>query len=168
MTDNLDWYVVHVRSRQEFVVLAELSRNGIESFLPSVIKIRQWRDRKKAVRFALFPGYCFVRIALRQDEYRTVLKTKGVVAFVCLEKNNPASVPSGEVSSLRYMIESKAEIDVYPRLELGDRVKITKGPLCDAEGRLVKKENASFFVVNIDILGRSAAIRISADDIEPA
>ncbi|MGC2423914.1 MAG: UpxY family transcription antiterminator [Nitrospirota bacterium] len=166
MATSPDWYAIHVRSRHEFVVFAELSLNGIEAFLPSVTKVRQWKDRKKQVRFALFPGYCFVRTAPHQDEYRMILKIKGVVTFVCLEKNKPVPVPSEEITSLKSMIDSGAEPFIYPGLELGARVKVTRGPLRDVEGVLVKKENVDIFVINIGILGRSAGIRMSADDIE--
>jgi transcriptional antiterminator NusG len=166
MSDELNWYVIHVKSRQEFVVFAELGRNGVEAFLPSVTKLRQWKDRKKLVKFALFPGYLFVHISPHQAEYRTVLKTRGVVTFICLEKGNPTPVPSEEITSLRSMIESGIELDVYPHIEVGATVIVIRGPLRDAKGVLVRKENQTLFVVNIGILGRSAGVRISAEDIE--
>jgi transcription termination/antitermination protein NusG len=166
MSAELNWYVVHVKSRQEFVVSAELGRSGVDAFLPSVTKLRQWKDRKKQVKFALFPGYLFVHIPPHQAEHRTVLKTRGVVTFVCLEKGNPTPVPSEEIASLRSMIESGVELDVYPHLELGARVIVRRGPLRDAVGVLVKKENHTLFVVNIGILGRSAGVKVSAEDLE--
>lgn len=165
-SNDLNWYVIHVRSRQEFVVFAELCRKGVEAFLPSITKLRQWKDRKKPVKFALFPGYLFVHTAPHRDGCLAVLKTKGVVTFVCLERGSPTPVPLEDVTSLKSMIDSGAEIDIYPHLKPGAKVKVKRGPLSDAEGILVRKENRTLFVVNIDILGRSAGVEISADDIE--
>lgn len=59
-------------------------------------------------------------------QYRTILQTKGVVTFVCLEKGNPTRLPSEEITSLRYLIESSGAIDVYPHLELEASVKVRR------------------------------------------
>jgi transcriptional antiterminator NusG len=168
MSDNLNWHAIYVRSRHEFVAHSELRRKGIESFLPSVLKVRQWKDRKKEIPFALFPGYLFVHIEPNPEEYRTVLKTAGVVTFVCLEKGDPAPVPSEDIISLKAMIESGRELDIYPHLKEGGRVRVRRGPLYGAEGVLLKKEGRRIFIINVDILGRSVGVEISADDIEAA
>ena len=59
---ELQWYVVHVRSRHEFSVTERLVKSGIEAFLPIVERLRRWKDRKKLLAFPLFPGYLFVNI----------------------------------------------------------------------------------------------------------
>lgn len=168
MSDNINWYAIYVKSNHEFITFGELRRKGIESFLPSVLKVRQWKDRKKQVPFALFPGYLFVHIASHPEEYLTVLKTRGVVTFVCLMKGNPTPVASEEIISLKSAIESGRELDIYPHLKEGIRVRVRKGPLYGAEGILIKKENRHFFVINIEIFGRSVGVEISAEDIEAA
>ncbi len=167
MEDVLNWYAVHVKSRHEFVAEDELGRKGLEAFLPAVTKLRQWKDRKKEVRFALFPGYLFVHIAPERELYHEVLKTRGVSAFICLEKGYPTPVQAEEVASLRSVIESGRELDIYPHLREGARVRMKKGALRDAVGVLIKKDESRLFVVNIDILGRSVGVSVYAEDIEP-
>src|SRR5512147_949641 len=79
------WYALWVKSRHEFVTERELDRKGIETFLPTVSKVRQWKDRKKLVDFPLFPGYLFVRVTPRADEFLNVVTTQGSVTLVALE-----------------------------------------------------------------------------------
>lgn len=168
METGRSWYAVHIRSRHEFVASGELRRKGIEAFLPSVIKTRQWKDRKKRVQFALFPGYLFVRVSPGNEDYRSVQKTKGVVAFVCLDKSSPTLVPQEEMAALRAMLESGSELDIYPHLRDGARVRVKKGPLGDAVGILDRSGSRHLFVVNIEILGRSVGVEVSPEDIEAA
>ncbi len=167
MTDTPNWYAVHVKSRHEFVAEGELCQKGLEAFLPSVTKLRQWKDRKKQVKFALFPGYLFVRVAPLREQYHAVLKTRGVSAFLCLEKGNPTPVPDEEMSSLMSVIGSGRELDIYPHLKDGARVRVKKGALKDAIGMLTRKDDSRLFVVNIEILGRSVGVEVFAEDIEP-
>lgn len=164
----LNWFALHVKSRHEFAASAELQRKGIEIFLPSVTKLRQWKDRKKLVEFPLFPGYLFVQVAPSPEDFLNVLKTKGAVKFVSLNPNNPTPVSDAEIYSLKLIIESGQEIDIYPGLKEGTRIRIKKGPLTGAEGILKRKDDQHLFLVNIDILGRSVGVKIYASELEAA
>jgi len=161
----LNWYAVHVKSRHEFVAASELVRKGIEIFVPSVKKQRQWKDRKKLIEFPLFPGYAFVRVPAYPGAFVEVLKTRGIAGFVTLEPGSPARVDSNEIDSLRLLVGSGMDIDVYPQLREGTRVRITKGPLTNAEGVLIRKIDEFVFIVNVDILGRSVAVKIAPHDV---
>ncbi len=165
---ELNWYALAVKSRHEFVAADELRKKGVETFLPSVVKTRQWKDRRKAVEFPLFPGYLFVRIYPQAEEFLKVVKTRGSVTFVSLDPGHPTPVASGEIYSLKMMIENRGHVDIYPHLHEGARVRVKKGPLKGAEGVLAKKEGEYLFLVNIEILGRSVGTKIYAEDIEQA
>lgn len=165
---DANWYALHVRSRHEFAASSELQRKGIESFLPSVMRVSQWKDRKKRVEFPLFPGYLFVHIAPRAEEFLRVVKTRGTVRFIALEPGHPTPVPAGEIDSLKLLVESGEPLDVYPHLAPGTRVRVKRGPLAGAEGMLHQREGQHLFLVNIEILGRSVGLRMYAEDIEQA
>lgn len=77
-----NWYALSVKSRHEFVARDELVKKGIETFLPSVMKLRQWRDRKKHVEFPVFPGYLFVSLTHCAQDFMQVAKTRGTVGLV--------------------------------------------------------------------------------------
>ncbi len=165
MDRMLNWYAVHVKSRHEFVAAGELVRKGIEVFVPSVKKLRQWKDRKKLIEFPLFPGYAFVRVPVYPGAFVDVLKTRGIAGFVTLEPGSSTQVDSGEIDSLRVLIGSGRDIDIYPGLKEGTRVRITKGPLINAEGVLIRKIDEFVFVVNVEILGRSVAVKVAPHDV---
>ena len=163
---NPDWYAVHVKPRHEFVAFSEFQRKGIEAFLPSAKRVSQWKDRRKLIEYPLFPGYVFVQVPAYPGGFLAVLKTRGIVAFIALEPGKPTPVAPDEIASLRLVIESGSDIDIYPHLKEGATVRIKNGPLKDAEGVLEKRANEYLFVVNIEILGRSVAVKLGIDDIE--
>lgn len=164
----LNWYAVYVKSRHEFAAETDLRRRGIETYLPLIRRLRQWRDRRKSIEFPLFPGYLFVRVEPNPVSLINVLRAKGVVRLVSANAGSPTPVPHAEMDSLKILVESGDEFDIYPYLQEGTRVLIKDGPLKGAAGRLVNKETRHMFVVNIDILGRSVGVRAYAEDLEPA
>jgi transcription termination/antitermination protein NusG len=163
-----DWFAVSVRSRHEFVALDELCRKRITAFLPSVHRMSQWKDRKKLVEFPLFPGYLFVQEPASPEAFQEVLKTRGVVGFISLEHAAPTPIAPEEIASLRLLVESGKELNVFPDLQEGVRVRIKNGPLKNAEGIVTRKNNEYLFQINIELLGRSVAVQISAREIEAA
>jgi len=163
-----NWYALWVKSRSEFVTSQELSRKGIENFVPAATRVRQWADRRKKVDFPLFPGYVFVHILPGGEEFLNVVQTRGSVCLVCLEPGRPTSVSPQEIAALRILLESGSQIDVYPTLKEGAAVRVKRGPLSGAVGILEKRKGQDIFLVNIEILGRSVGARISAEDIEQA
>lgn len=167
MAENYNWYALYVKSRHEFLTMDELKRKGVKTFLPFVKKMRQWKDRKKFVDFPLFPGYLFVSVKADPEEFVNVLKTRGAVSLISRRPGCPAVVADEEINSLKLMVESGEEIDIYPELKEGTAIRVKKGPLKGAIGKLEKKEDQHIFLVNIDILGRSVGVKVFADDIEP-
>ncbi len=79
-----NWYALWVKSRSEFVTSQELSRKGIENYVPSTTRVRQWADRRKKVVFPLFPGYVLVHILPMAEVFLNVVKTHGSVCLVFL------------------------------------------------------------------------------------
>ena len=165
MTEGYNWYALYVRSRYEFVTRDELVRKGIDTYLPSVTRISQWKDRKKYIDFPLFPGYLFVCLPAHQEVFLTVLKTRGAVNLLSLQRGIPSVVPTEEIDSLKLLVGSGQDLDIYPSLQKGAQVRVTRGPLKGAFGKIEKSEEHYIFLVNIDILGRSVGVRMCADDV---
>ena len=161
------WFAVYVRSRHEFVVRDKLATAQIEHFLPTVDRLRRWKDRKKLVTFPLFPGYLFVHIPESRDAVLSVLKTKGVVKFLGKTPGVPEPVPDVQIESLKTLVASGRDIEVYPYLREGQRVRIKWGPLAGIEGILKERRGQHLLVLSIDILQQGASVRIDAADVEP-
>lgn len=167
--DNLEpkWFAVHTRSRHEFQVFGRLRQKGIESFLPTVERLRRWKDRKKLVTFPLFPGYLFVHIPRRPQDILNVLKVNGVVRFLCSVPGEPDPVPDDQIHSLKRLVESKEALDPYPYLTEGQKVRIRRGPLAGVEGILMeKKPGKHMLVLSVDVLRQGVALTINASDVE--
>jgi transcription antitermination factor NusG len=162
----MEWFALYVKSRHEFFTNNELQKKGIETFLPAVRKWRQWKDRKKLVDFPLFPGYLFTHLSPNPERFLDVLKTKGAVTFISAELGHPTPVLPEEIHSLRLLIESGEELDIYPHLKEGTWIRVKRGLFQGAEGILQKKEEQYIFLVNIKLLGRSVGVKIYADDLE--
>jgi transcription antitermination factor NusG len=167
-TTGSNWYALSVKSRHEFTVSGELRRKGIETFLPSIMKVSQWKDRKKRVEFPLFPGYVFVSIAPDPEEFVKVVKTRGTVRFISLEPGHPTPVAVEEINALKIILDSGEQIDVYPGLKQGARVRVRSGIFQGAEGILTKKEDHHMLLISMELLGRSVGVKIFADDVEAA
>jgi len=161
------WFALYVKSRSDFVTERELNRKGIVTFLPRVKRPRQWKDRKKLVEFPLFPGYLFFQVVARHEYFLPVLKTKGAVTILSRTPGFPTLVPNSEIESLKAVVANEEIIDIYPHLKEGMHVRVCRGLLTGAEGVLQSREDHYLLMVNIEILGRSVAVRIFAEDVEP-
>ena len=162
----LSWYAIHVRSRHEFQIFDRLKLKGIEAFLPTVEKLRKWKDRKKLVTFPLFPGYLFVRITDDARNILEVLKIKGVVNMICTLPGEPAPIPDEQIAVLQKLVENSEDLDPYPYLTEGQHVRIIKGPMTGVEGILVEKLDKHFLVLSVDVLRQGVALTINAADVE--
>src|SRR5579864_8916845 len=70
------WYAAYTSANHEKCVSEQLRVRGVEQFLPLYTSIRQRKNRRVTVHCPLFPGYVFVRVALR--EKLKVLQIPGV------------------------------------------------------------------------------------------
>lgn len=161
-----EWYAVHVRSRHEFKVADRLALREIETFLPQVEKARKWKDRKKLITFPLFPGYIFVHTTRESQNLLRVLKVAGVVRIICTIPGEPDPIPEDQILSLQKLVENKGELDPYPYLNEGQRVRISKGPMNGIEGILVEKLDKHLLVLSVDVLRQGVALTINAGDVE--
>src|SRR5437016_1067366 len=92
------WFAAYTSANHEKRVALQVAQRSVEHFLPVYESLRQWKDRRMRVELPLFPGYVFVRLALR-DRLR-VLQVPGVVRLVGFN-GVPSPLPDGEIESLR-------------------------------------------------------------------
>src|SRR4051812_38379826 len=92
------WYACYTRSRHEKQVEQQLQQRGLESYLPVIPLMRQWKDRKKRVQFPLFPSYVFGRFTLK--ELHTVLTTPGVSTIV-RANGYPTPIPERDIANVQ-------------------------------------------------------------------
>jgi len=161
---QFNWYAVYVKSRTEKKALSELEFKNIETFLPLQRKLRQWSDRKKWVEIPLISGYLFVRISRKQ--YDLVLHSNYVVSYVRFE-GTAAVIPDNQIENLKVMLnQSSVEIEITRKdFAPGQLVDVIAGPLIGLRGKLVFLKGKSKVAVNLEQLGYSALVEISAENI---
>ena len=158
------WFAAWTRSRHEATVHQQLLGKGIEAFLPTVTRWSHWKDRKKQVRWPLFPGYCFVRIPA--VESLSVLSCAGVVSLVSFE-GRPAAIPDLEIDGIRTLVESDLRFDPCPLIQQGDLVEVVCGPLRGVTGRLVRKGAHARLVLSVGLIGQGVMVEVDAGDVRP-
>jgi transcription antitermination factor NusG len=159
------WYAVQTRSNFEKRVAQELAGKGVENFLPAVAENRRWKDREKVIEMPLFRGYLFVQLADCLDSRWKVLRSSGVVRIVG-RGQEAEPVPDSEIASIRQLLQSGTTFSVCPYLREGMRVRVRRGALEGVEGILLRAKNGSRLVISVDLLSRSVATEIDAENAE--
>lgn len=113
---------------------------------------------------ALFPGYVFVNLDLRNR--LRVLDTPGVLRFVTFQ-GHPAPVNDSEIEALSSSLGRGTKAEPHPYLQRGRRVRVVRGPLAGTEGILVRRKERFRLVLSIDLIMRSVMVDVDEADVEP-
>lgn len=160
---ELRWYAAYTRAKHEKRVAEQFTERALENFLPQYESVRRWKDRKMRLQLPLFPGYVFVRLALR--ERLRALETPSVVRLVGFN-GRPTALPDKEMEGLRACVAAGLAAKPHAHLTVGRRVRIKTGPLAELEGVLIRKKNMLRVVLSLDLIARSPAVEVDAADIE--
>ena len=158
------WFAVRTRARAEKVVRDQLASRGFEVFLPTLTRWSRWKDRKKAVDWPIFPGYCFARFEpSHQLPVLTCPAVAGIVSFC----GQLAPLPDHEVESLRTLVTSDLQFDPVPFIKEGSLVEVVHGPLKGVVGRLVRKGEHARLILSVEMLSQAVSVEVDAADVKP-
>ncbi len=160
-----NWYVLYTCVHHEKKVAEQIRRRNLSSFLPVYRSVRRWKDRRKQLELALFPGYVFVRMSLQHK--LKVLDLPGVVSFVSFN-GKPAVLPAEEIEALRDRLSRDQRVEPHPYLRTGRRVRVRRGALEGLEGIVVRRKDRCRIVFSIDLIQRSLAIEVDEADLQAA
>jgi transcription antitermination factor NusG len=158
------WWALYTRHQHEKAVAEMLTAKGFDTFLPLYESTRRWKDRRKVISLPLFPCYVFVRGGL--DRRLLVVTTPGV-HMVLRRGDQVAIVPDQEIEAIQRAVTGSLQVEPFPFLKCGTRVRVTKGPLEGVEGILIRKKNLWRLVLSVDMLAQSVAVEVHASDVEP-
>ena len=159
-----NWYAAYTCANQEKRVAQQLERRAVESFLPLYESVRRWKDRRVRLHLPLFPGYVFVRFALR--DRLQVLTIPGVVNLVGFD-GHPAKVPAEDIEAIRVCLAGRRTMHPHCYAQHGARVRLLSGPLAGLSGIVVRQRNSTRFVISLELLQRSVTVEIDAADLDP-
>ena len=158
------WYAAYTKPCHEKRVAEHLEIRKIELFLPLYRGSRHWNNGCNiTLERPLFPGYVFVHIPL--NERVRVLKLSGVVSIVGTTRE-PTPLPDEDIERLRSGLPL-VNAEPHPVLTVGERVRIRRGPLEGWSGIVSRIQNRFRVVLTLDLIMKSVAVEVSADDVEP-
>jgi transcription antitermination factor NusG len=158
-----NWYAIYTLANHEKRVAEQLAEREFENFLPIYEAVRRWKDRRVQLQLPLFPGYVFVRLALR--ERLRVLQLPSVVQLVSFG-GLPRPLPETEIENIRSLLTLKRRVEPHPYLRAGRRVRIKTGSLAGREGILVRRKGSFRVVLSIELLMRSIIVDMDVTDLD--
>ena len=162
------WYAIWTRSHCERLVADQLEAKGISPFLPEMRVRSSRRGAPTIVRSPMFPGYLFVNQVMTKECYVEMLKTRGIVRILEDGWTRLTPIPDADMTAIQRIVDADVPAFVHPHLSQGARVSIVDGPLAGIEGVFVRgKASQDYFVISIDLLGRSVAVEIDSAAVVP-
>jgi transcription antitermination factor NusG len=159
------WYAAYTSANHEKRVAEQFVVRDVVHFLPVYESVRRWKDRRVTLQMPLFPGYVFVRMALR--DRLLVQQVPGVAHLVGFD-GTPAPLPDEEIDALRASLENGVWAEPLPYLNVGRRVRLRSGPLAGMQGILLQRKGRFRLVISIELIQRSVAVDVDVADVEAA
>lgn len=156
------WHVLRTLSRQEKAIDRTLKSAGYRVFLPIVHHTRIYGHRKRTVQAPLFPGYVFLWGPL--DAAYFAMESGRIAQIIRVTDQDRLD---HELEQIRLALEGEAQLDPYPFLRIGRRVRVTQGPFRGVEGLIDERRSADRLVLVIDALGRATSMEIDASILAP-
>ncbi|MHA7128842.1 UpxY family transcription antiterminator [Algoriphagus namhaensis] len=162
--EDLKWYVMYTASRSEKKVADRLTERGWDVYLPMVEELRQWSDRKKKVKKALFNGYVFVKT--RRNQLWECLQVPGAVKFVHFSGNH-ATIREEDLDVIKRVVATGVDVETDgSEIEPGEQVKVIAGPLQHMVGECIEKGNKDYFVIRIPGIYQNMMINVPRKYLE--
>ena len=163
------WYVLWTRSYCEQLVYDQLASRSYRLFLPLMEVWSRRRGRRHLIQVPMFPGYLFLRHALDKTSDTDIRKARGLVTILGESWERRAVVPQREIEAIERLVKSELPVLPHPYLREGQRVRITRGPMADVEGILVRCDSRKGVVVlSVDLLRRSVAVEVDCTQVVAA
>jgi len=156
------WFALYTKPRSEFKAAEQIDKAGIQYYLPSVTKVKQWSDRKKKVTEPLLKGYIFIYA----NERERIISLEQYSVVRCLtERGRAAKIPEWQIDNLKKMLSTESDVLVKEGLVPGVKIKIKEGPFEGVIGVLREIDNEKTLAVSIDLLNRSVVAHLPKESI---
>lgn len=155
------WHVLHVRSRQEKALTADLWAQGVAHFLPLVRKVTFHGARKAIVEAPLFPGYVFLRGSL--DQAYAADRTRRVAGIIKVADQQHLE---WELKNIHLALTRQAPLLAYAHLKKGVRVRVTAGPMAGLEGMIKDHASRERLILQVNMLGQAVSLEVDGSLLE--
>jgi transcriptional antiterminator RfaH len=161
--DERIWIAVYTRPRHEVRVALQISRLGIEAYVPLHREMHNWSDRKKWIEVPLIPSYVFIHIDLR--DYFKIFTVPGIVRPVMFH-GRIARLRDHEIELLECAVKSKEPVTVTVQdYRMMDEIEIIGGLFNGHRGRVVQCGSRYKISIKIEELEYALVIELSKNHI---
>ncbi len=160
---DLAWFVAHTRPRREKKLKEYCEREGVAATLPCYHTMHRYRGKTVTFHKPLFPGYLFLQLLPEQKQ--KIYQSDHVANLLVVHDQALFVRQLGEILKA---LETDLEIRLAPHIGEGSRVLIKSGPLRGMEGWVEKRHGPSVVLLRLDFIGQAAAVKLQADELEPA
>jgi len=162
------WFVAYVMPSMEKKAAEDLSRMGIECYLPIQKVRRKWSDRIKVVDQLLIPRLIFIRTT-QADRMKPMQDCRYLYRYMSNGGPfNPVIVPDAQMETFMNMVEyGQGTVRLHDvNLAPGDKVRAISGPLKGGEFEIVKVGDGRAMAVRLDSIG-VVTVDFSLGDVAP-
>jgi len=153
---ELNWYVVKTKSRAERKVVERLMNQSLEVYLPECTLVKQWSDRKKAVKHSLIPSTLFVKCS--KNDLLRVLSDFGVTSILKY-LGEYAIVKNQEIELLKQYCNQGYQ-DSDESYVKGDFVDVVSGELQGLSGQMLSSKGKHKIRIKINEVGIACTVEI--------
>ena len=161
--DPKDWFALYTSAKHEKKAEQQLRIRGFETFLPLHTVTKKWKNRVTAkVELPLFAGYVFVKM-IRAHVTRVL--DISLVHSVIGNGREALALPNTEIDALRLGVQER-QVDPHEYLRVGDIARVRSGAFAGLQGVVVRKGSQLRIVLSIDMIERSIAVHVTADELD--
>ena len=152
-----NWYLLKTKPRQEIIAKQNLKNQGYGSFCP-IVKI----NNRLVV---LFPGYLFVQLNEKTQNWSPINSTKGVSHFVKFGLNF-AKVPTSVIELIKTNQHITAEkLKDLNKFKPGDKVQISDGAFKNWMAVFKCYNSDERVILLMNLLGREQSLNIKEKSV---
>lgn len=162
------WIAIYSRPNSEKKLAQELSKLGIETYVPIQTKLRQWSDRKKKIDVVIIPMIVFAHITATDI---SVIRTRSHVIKILTYpgQKNVANIPDAQIDRLKFLLKNAdSDVEFVPNIYAkGEPVEVVRGNLMGLSGQVERtSDGKANLIIIIEMLG-GAKVSISSSDLKP-
>lgn len=156
------WHCFHVRPRREKKVLEAGLEEGIRVYVPLRRSVKEYDGWECEHTVPYFSGYVFGCVS-GAESYDLV--STGHIANVLPVHNQEKLLR--DLRELEKALEVSRELETFPYIKRGQRVRIERGPFRGVEGVVSERRGKFRVVLNVNFIRKSLSIEMNSEDVEP-
>ena len=157
MKNEMQWFLLQTKVKQEQRAAENLERQGVVSFCPMIRIDKISRGRRAEVLDVLFPGYLFVQLGESSVSTTAVRSTRGVSHFVT-SAGAPIRVPQGLVEQLRQRMTADADVVMSQLPKSGAKIQFIDGPFKGLNALFTEPDGNNRAIVMVTLLSQKIKI----------